>query len=145
MNFRLIILLSVVTLLLFGCLRTYRIDIQQGNIVTQEQIEQLKPGMKMTEVRYLLGAPLVEDPFHTERWDYFYSFRSGETRRVEQKRLTVFFDNGQLTKIEQGFESEPLTGSSSESSAQLQTKPTKPGLLKRAWRKLWPLGKTQSN
>ena len=99
----------------------------------------------MTEVRYLLGAPLVEDPFHTERWDYFYSFRSGETRRVEQKRLTVFFDNGQLTKIEQGFESEPLTDSSSESSAQLQTKPTKPGLLKRAWRKLWPLGKTQSN
>ena len=145
MKFRLIILLSVVTLMLFGCVRTYRIDIQQGNIVTNEQIEQLKPGMKMTEVRYLLGAPLVEDPFHTERWDYFYSFRSGETRRVEQQRLTVFFDNGQLTKIEQGFESEPLTSSSSESSVQPQTKPTKTGFLKRAWRKLWPLGRTQSN
>ena len=145
MNFRLIILLSIVTLLLVGCVRTYRIDIQQGNIVTQEQIEQLKPGMKMTEVRYLLGAPLVEDPFHTERWDYFYSFRSGETRRVEQQRLTVFFDNKQLTKIEQGFESEPLTNSSSESSIQPQAKPTKPGILKRAWRRLWPLGRTQSN
>ena len=145
MNFRLIILLSVVTLLLFGCVRTYRIDIQQGNIVTQEQIEKLKPGMKMTEVRYLLGAPLVEDPFHTERWDYFYSFRSGASRRIEQQRLTVFFDNGQLTKIEQGFESEPLTSNSSESSVQPQTKTTKPGFLKRTWRKLWPLGKTQSN
>ena len=145
MNFRLIILLSVVALLLFGCVRTYRIDIQQGNIVTQEQIEQLKPGMKMTEVRYLLGAPLVEDPFHTKRWDYFHSFRSGETRQVEQQRLTVFFDNGQLTKVEKDFETEPLTSSSSESSVQSQTKPTKPGFLKRAWRKLWPLGKTQSN
>ena len=145
MNFRLVILLSVVTLLLFGCIRTYRIDIQQGNIVTPEQIEQLKPGMKTAEVRYLLGAPLVEDPFHTERWDYFYSFRSGETRRVEQQRLTVFFDDGQLTKIEQGFESEPPTGNSSESSVQSQTKTTKPCFLKRTWRKLWPLDKTQSN
>ena len=145
MNFRLVILLSVVTLLLFGCVRTYRIDIQQGNIVTPEQIEQLKPGMKMTEVRYLLGAPLVEDPFHAERWDYFYSFRSGETRRVEQQRLTVFFDNGQLTKIEQDFESVPLPSSSSESSVQPQAESTKPSFLKRAWRKLWPLGNSQSN
>jgi len=145
MNFRLVILLSVVTLLLSGCVRTYRIDIQQGNIVTPEQIEQLKPGMKKAEVRYLLGVPLVEDPFHTERWDYFYSFRSGETRQVEQQRLTVFFDNGQLIKIEQGFESEPRIRSSSESRVQAQTKPTKPGFLKRTWRKLWPLGKTQSN
>ena len=145
MNFRLVILLSVVTLLLSGCVRTYRIDIQQGNIVTPEQIEQLKPGMEKAEVRYLLGAPLVEDPFHTERWDYFYSFRSGETRQVEQQRLTVFFDNGQLIKIEQGFESEPRIRSSSESRVQAQTNPTKPGFLKRTWRKLWPLGKTQSN
>ena len=145
MTLRLIILLSVVTLLLFGCVQTYRIDIQQGNIVTQEQIERLKPGMKMTEVRYLLGAPLVEDPFHTERWDYFYSFRSGETRRVEQQRLTVFFDNGQLTKIEQDFESEPLTSNSSKSSAQPQTKSTESSFLKRAWRKLWPRGNTQPN
>ena len=99
----------------------------------------------MTEVRYLLGAPLVEDPFHTERWDYFYSFRSGETRQVEQQRLTLFFDNGQLTRVEQDFESEPLTNSSSESSVQPQTKPTKIGFLKHAWRKLWPLGKAQSN
>ena len=145
MNFRLVILLSVVTLMLLGCVRTYRIDIQQGNIVTPEQIEQLKPGMKKAEVRYLLGAPLVEDPFHTERWDYFHSFRSGETRQVEQKRLTVFFDNGQLTKVEKDFETEPLTSSSSESSVQPQIKPTKTGVLKRAWRKLWPWGKTQSN
>ena len=145
MNFRLVICLSIVTLLLFGCVRTYRIDIQQGNIVTPEQIEQLKPGMKMKEVRYLLGGPLVEDPFHTQRWDYFYSFRSGKTRRVEQQSLTIFFDNGQLTKIEQGFQSELLTNSSNESSVQPQAKPTKPGILKRAWRKLWPLGKTQSN
>ena len=143
MNFRLVILLSVVTVLLLGCVRTYRIDIQQGNIVTPEQVEQLKPGMKMTEVRYLLGAPLVEDPFHKERWDYFYSFRSGETRRAEQQRLTIFFDDGQLTKVEQDFESDPLTSSSSESSIQLQTKLTKSGFLRRAWRKLWPLSKTQ--
>ena len=145
MNFRLVILLSVVTLLLSGCVRTYRIDIQQGNIVTPEQIEQLKPGMQKAEVRYLLGAPLVEDPFHTERWDYFYSFRSGETRQVKQQRLTVFFDNEQLTKIEQGFESGSLISSSSESPVQVPTTPTKPGFLKRAWRKLWPSGKTQSD
>ena len=144
MNFRLVIFLSIATVLLFGCVQTYRIDIQQGNIVTPEQLEKVKPGMKMTEVRYLLGAPLVEDPFHTERWDYFYSFRSGETRQGERQRLTVFFDNGQLTKIEQDFESVPLPSSSSESSVQPQTKSTKPSYLKRAWLKLWPLGNTQS-
>ena len=143
MNFRLVIFLSILTVLLFGCVRTYRIDIQQGNIVTPEQIEQLKPGMKKAEVRYLLGAPLVEDPFHTERWDYFYSFRSGETRRAEQQRLTVFFNNGQLTKVEQDFESEPLTSNSSESSVQSQTKSIKPNFLKRAWRNLWPLSNAQ--
>ncbi|RMG27455.1 MAG: outer membrane protein assembly factor BamE, partial [Gammaproteobacteria bacterium] len=75
---------ACMVVLLGGCTRTlerlpfvYRIDIQQGNVVTQEQIDQLRPGMTREQVRYLLGTPLVQDTFHPERWDYVYYFKPG--------------------------------------------------------------------
>jgi outer membrane protein assembly factor BamE len=77
----------------------YRIDIQQGNYITQEMVSQLKPGMTKEQVRYLLGTPLLTDIFHAERWDYVYWFdRRGQPR--EQRRIAVFFQDGKLARLD---------------------------------------------
>ena len=74
----------------------YRIDIEQGNIVTQEMVDQLKPGMNRNQVRFILGTPLVADSFHQNRWDYIYTVRNGNTTK-ESQRLSVFFEGDELS------------------------------------------------
>ncbi|MGB9149686.1 MAG: outer membrane protein assembly factor BamE [Burkholderiales bacterium] len=77
----------------------YKIDIQQGNIVAQEDAEKLKAGMTRSEVKNLIGTPLVADIYHADRWDYVYRMRRGWT--VEpQRKLTVTFEKDVLTRIE---------------------------------------------
>ena len=76
----------------------YRIDVEQGNIVTSEMVEQLKPGMTRRQVRFVLGTPLIEDSFHANRWDYRYTLRNG-TKTLEQNRLTVFFEGDALVNV----------------------------------------------
>jgi len=68
----------------------YKIDVQQGNYVTQDVVAKLKPGMSKAEVRQLLGTPLLNDVFHADRWDYFYSNVKGG-RSEDRKRLTILF------------------------------------------------------
>jgi len=78
----------------------YKIDIQQGNVLTQEMVAQLKPGQTRDQVRFLLGTPLVSDIFHLQRWDYIYRYKSGKTGEVESRKLTVFFDGeGRLERV----------------------------------------------
>lgn len=77
----------------------HHIEIQQGNVVTQEMLAKLKPGMSPSQVRFVMGTPLVVDPFHAERWDYVYSMRKGgET--LEKRHITLVFDQGRLKGIE---------------------------------------------
>ena len=76
----------------------YRIDVRQGNFVTQDMVAQLKPGLTKDQVRFILGTPLVSDPFHAERWDYVYRFQSGH-KKPQQRQLIVFFDDGKLVKV----------------------------------------------
>ncbi len=95
---------SIVILLISGCNKdkipgVYRIDIQQGNEVTQEMLNQLKPQMTKSQVSYIMGTPLLIDTFHPDRWDYIYSFHPGNGSR-EQRRITVYFDNDKLSYIE---------------------------------------------
>lgn len=70
----------------------YRIDVQQGNVIDQEMVAQLKPGQTRDQVRFILGSPLLADVFHADRWDYLYSFQNGRTGALEKRRLTVFFN-----------------------------------------------------
>lgn len=77
----------------------YRIDIQQGNVVTQDMLARLEPGMSRRQVRFILGTPLLVDTFNESRWDYIYSFKSG-TGRPEQRAISVHFDNERLTRLE---------------------------------------------
>ncbi len=77
----------------------YRIDIQQGNVVTQEMVGKLKIGLTRSQVRYVLGSPLVIDVFHADRWDYVYLLQR-QGKPDERRRLTVIFDGDKLTSLE---------------------------------------------
>ncbi|MDP1733066.1 MAG: outer membrane protein assembly factor BamE [Sulfuritalea sp.] len=79
-------------------LSPYRIDVRQGNFVTQEMVAQLKPGLTREQVRFILGSPLVADMFHVDRWDYVYRFQPG-SGEAQQRRLVVFFQDNKLTRV----------------------------------------------
>jgi len=81
-------------------LAPYRIEIQQGNFVTQEMLSQLKPGMTKDQVRFILGTPLVSDIFHADRWDYMFTRQRTYSRELEQRHIIVFFEDGRLKRIE---------------------------------------------
>lgn len=76
----------------------YRPEIQQGNIVTQEQVNELNPGMSKRQVRFLLGSPMLTDVFHNDRWDYAYTFGEG-SKPTEMRRVTVYFEDDRLVRI----------------------------------------------
>lgn len=79
--------------------KPYKIDIQQGNAVTQEMVAKLKPGMTPAQVRFALGTPLVVDPFRTNRWDYVYRMEKAG-KLMETRRITVVFEDDKLKGIE---------------------------------------------
>jgi outer membrane protein assembly factor BamE len=100
---------AMATLLLGGCsgmpvpripgLTPYRMEIQQGNSVTQEMVSQLKKGMSKDQVRNALGTPLLADIFHAERWDYVY-WREYANGYREQSKLVVHFEDGKLARLD---------------------------------------------
>lgn len=104
--------LLLVTLFLFGCSYVptlpYKIDIQQGNVVTQEMVEKLKLGMTRSQVRFVLGTPLITDVFHSNRWDYFYYF-APRGSIAEKRKLTVIFADDRLSHIEGDFSLSPAS------------------------------------
>lgn len=77
----------------------YRLEIVQGNVVTQEQAAQVKPGMSRAQVRDILGSPLLTDPFHADRWDYVFSIRRRGTE-PQLRSVVVLFDGPTLKSIE---------------------------------------------
>ena len=81
----------------------YKFDIQQGNVITQEMVDKLKPGMTKSQVRFIMGTPLIADTFSQDRWDYFYSLnpadRSGEVR----ERVAIFFQDDVLVGLRGDF------------------------------------------
>lgn len=78
----------------------YRIDVQQGNVLTQEMVAQLRPGLTRDQVRFVLGTPMLADIFHAQRWDYVYRFQNGRTGAVDTRKLSVFFNqDGQLERV----------------------------------------------
>lgn len=79
-------------------LHPYRIDVRQGNMVTQEMVAQLRPGQTKDQVRFVLGTPLLTDIFHADRWDYVFRLQKGNGE-IQQRRLVVFFENGKLIRV----------------------------------------------
>jgi outer membrane protein assembly factor BamE len=90
--------LIAVGLLSAGCV--YRINIQQGNFLKQADVDQVQAGMTRSQVRYLLGTPMVADSFNKERWDYIYYLKKGRTRHIDSRRVTVYFDGDKVARLD---------------------------------------------
>jgi outer membrane protein assembly factor BamE len=122
-----------ILLLLAGCqyvpsipgLSAHKVDIQQGNYITQDMVDKLKPGMSRSQVRFALGTPLVVDPFHTDRWDYIYvNQRKG--RVVAQRRIIVVFQDDKLLRIEGEGAAPKATSATPDTAASKPAAPATP-------------------
>jgi outer membrane protein assembly factor BamE len=80
-----------------GCV--YRLDVQQGNLLEQKDIEAIQPGMTRNQVRFLLGTPIAADPFRTNRWDYMYYLKPGKSRKTTQRWIIVWFDGDTVREV----------------------------------------------
>jgi outer membrane protein assembly factor BamE len=100
-----ILAISACTLMFTGCetLRfpgVYRIDVPQGNKFSDSNIEKLRLGMSPQQVHYLMGTAAIKDIFSKNRWDYIYYLESGRNDKIVQSRLTLYFDNSLLVKVD---------------------------------------------
>ena len=102
----LILLLVVLTLAISsGCV--YRANISQGNLIKQEDLDQIEVGMTRNQVRFVLGTPLVDDPFHQQRWDYVYFARIGRQPATFKRWVTIVFENDVVAEIRADLELDP--------------------------------------
>lgn len=97
------ILVALAAVFLAACsmsnpLKPYKLDIQQGNVVTQDMVAKLRPGMTKSQVRFILGSPLLVDIFHGNRWDYVYTYKKAG-KLTEERKITVWFDGDLLQKV----------------------------------------------
>ena len=81
-----------------GCV--YRMTVQQGNFLDPKQVAQLQTGMTRSQVRFLLGTPMLPDAFDDDRWDYLYYLKIGRLKKPEERRLTVYFEDDKVARIE---------------------------------------------
>lgn len=98
--------LSLVAAFAIACVRVYVPDVQQGNVITQEMVDQLKVGMNRRQVQFILGTPLITDPFHQDRWDYYYSLKRGKKYRAK-RTLSLFFKGDELIEIRGNVRAKP--------------------------------------
>lgn len=105
-------ILAVVALVASGALSAcsylkfpgvYRIAVQQGNIIDQKKVDQLKIGMTKRQVQFVMGSPLLIDAFHEDRWDYIYQLRRGD-ETLRDRRFSVYFDGDKLVRYEGDYE-----------------------------------------
>lgn len=95
---RLALPLLVAAALSTGCV--YRMNVQQGNFLEAKAVDQVQPGMTKSQVRFLLGTPMVADSFRPDRWDYVYYLREGRTRREDRRHFVVWFENDKVVRID---------------------------------------------
>lgn len=93
-----LLMMSLTACGVIGFPGVYKINVEQGNIVTQEDVDKLEEGMTRRQVRFILGTPLIEDTLNRDRWDYHYELKRGE-KVIRQRELTVFFDGDRLQSV----------------------------------------------
>ncbi|HKJ08690.1 MAG TPA: outer membrane protein assembly factor BamE [Gammaproteobacteria bacterium] len=128
------------SLVLAGCSSfplVHHIDIQQGNVITQDMVNRLRPGMSKQQVRFVMGKPLLLDAFHPERWDYVYYNKPGYGK-TEEKHVALFFKGNKLERIAGTMH--PLKTAKKASATPVQTSVVVPpqkhkevGLFNRMW------------
>ena len=118
----------------------YRIDIQQGNVIDQEMVDKLRIGMNRRQAQFVLGAPMLIDPFHADRWDYFYLYTPCSDSRSEaaQERISLFFEEDRLVDITGTMHPDPkpdaLPTSRQVTLTVPRQEPEDVGILTRTWR-----------
>jgi len=118
----------------------YRIEIQQGNVLVQEDVNQLRTGMTRRQVQFILGTPMIVDPFHADRWDYYYEYQPGTKGEGEYRKehLAVFFEGDKLTRMEGTILPDPNAPAEPPNRLVTVTVPPQeienPGILTRLWR-----------
>jgi outer membrane protein assembly factor BamE len=88
-----------------GCV--YRQAIAQGNLIEQEDLDQAELGMTRNQIRFLLGTPMIDDPFHKDRWDYVYYLKIGRQDATFKRWVSVFFEEGLVSEIRKDQELAP--------------------------------------
>ncbi len=123
--------------------KPFKMDIQQGNVVTSKMLLQLKPGMTKSQVKFIMGTPLIVDSFHSNRWDYFYQMRQAGKIK-EQRRVILDFENELLARVRGDVVPEGSAGAASSTEAgavtlpkSIEPKPKEEGLLDKLkfWKK----------
>ena len=87
--------------------KVHKIDIQQGNVISQTMIDQLKPGMTKNQVKFIMGTPLIADTFNQNRWDYFYGLKPAEGEEVRE-RMVIFFKDDKLHTLRGDYMPNPI-------------------------------------
>ena len=100
-----LVLLLVAAALSAGCV--YRANVAQGNLVKQDDLDQVEIGMTRNQVRFLLGTPMIDDPFHTKRWDYIYYLKIGRKDAGFKRWVSVFFTDDRVSEIRKDQELAP--------------------------------------
>jgi outer membrane protein assembly factor BamE len=124
MHRTLVLALLAATTLLGACV--YRPDIQQGNLLTFKDVDQVTVGMTRSQVRFLLGTPMVSDPFAPHRWDYVYRMERGRDRRVSSAHFVVFFEGDTVVRVEMLDPPEPPGLPQKKKGKKPQTPPAAP-------------------
>ncbi len=88
-----------------GCV--YRLNIAQGNMIEQEELDQVEVGMTRNQVRFLLGTPMIDDPFHKDRWDYVYFLKIGRKDATFKRWVSVVFEDNVVSEIRKDQELAP--------------------------------------
>ena len=125
------------SILVASCIKTYKHDVQQGNIVDPDRMARLEMGMSKSDVQSLLGTAMVIDSFHPERWDYFYSLRKAGTKTTEKSTLTLIFKDGKLAVIRGDIEVPEDLPPSQTKTVTIDEKPEKGGVIQRGWDRVW--------
>ncbi len=99
MTLKLTTVILASALLLSACIKPFQPDIQQGNIINNSDLKEIRFGMSKQEVLFILGTPMVIDPFNEQRWDYFYSRRDQQRRETEQRLITVVFKDDKVVEL----------------------------------------------
>jgi outer membrane protein assembly factor BamE len=87
----------------------YRIDIQQGNLLDDDDIARIEVGMTRSQVQFVLGTPMISDSFHRDRWDYAYYLTRGRSKDVDRRWIVVYFENDRVSRIERDLTLQPPT------------------------------------
>jgi len=125
-------------LLLTSCIKTYKHNVQQGNIIDPDRLARLEVGMSKNDVQSLLGTSLLQDSFHPDRWDYFYSIRMARKKNTESKLLTLYFKDGKLYQIVGTVTTTGETEAASQTkTVVIDEKPATGGIIQRGWDKVW--------